>query len=40
MYERIVPEMADLLQVPRYDPVAQTGEFSCHGCHTMEGAEP
>ncbi|XXY49890.1 hypothetical protein WME91_01915 [Sorangium sp. So ce269] len=40
MYEKVVPAMADLLQVERYDAMTHTGEFSCGGCHTLEGAEP
>ncbi|WP_437517593.1 hypothetical protein [Sorangium sp. So ce1099] len=41
MYEKVVPVMADLLQVERYDPETHTGTFSCEGCHTMmEVAEP
>ncbi|XYI03530.1 hypothetical protein ACMHYB_28675 [Sorangium sp. So ce1128] len=38
-HDKVVPEMAALLELPRYDPIAGTGEFSCHYCHTMEGAE-
>ncbi|XYI03715.1 hypothetical protein ACMHYB_29705 [Sorangium sp. So ce1128] len=40
MFDKVVPEMADLLQIPRFDPTTQTGEFSCHYCHMLEGAEP
>ncbi|MGK4008777.1 hypothetical protein WMF31_39595 [Sorangium sp. So ce1036] len=39
MFERVVPEIASLLQVPRFDPMTQTGEFSCYNCHTLEGVE-
>ncbi|WP_437841838.1 hypothetical protein [Sorangium sp. So ce1153] len=40
MFDKVVPEMADLLQIPRFDPTTQTGEFSCQYCHMLEGAEP
>ncbi|WP_437581403.1 hypothetical protein [Sorangium sp. So ce887] len=40
MYNQVVPEMADLLQVARYDPMTGTGEFSCNNCHTVEDVEP
>ncbi|WP_438011706.1 hypothetical protein WME89_25545 [Sorangium sp. So ce321] len=40
MFDKVVPEMADLLQIPRFDPTTQTGEFSCNYCHMLEGAEP
>ncbi|WP_437641605.1 hypothetical protein [Sorangium sp. So ce854] len=36
MYERVTPEMAALLEIPRFDPMTETGEFSCHYCHTLE----
>ncbi|WP_437738175.1 hypothetical protein [Sorangium sp. So ce1335] len=39
MYERVVPEMAALLEIPRFDPMTETGDFSCHYCHTLESAE-
>ncbi|XXX82325.1 hypothetical protein WMF30_26575 [Sorangium sp. So ce134] len=39
MYDEVVPAMADLLQVPRFDPETMTGEFSCANCHTVEGVE-
>lgn len=40
MYEEVVPQIASLLQVERYDSETNTGEFSCHNCHTLEGVEP
>lgn len=40
MFNQVVPEMADLLQVARYDPTTHTGEFSCNNCHTLEEVEP
>lgn len=39
MFEKATPLMASLLQVPKYDPVTNTGEFSCNNCHTLEGVE-
>ncbi|WP_438021033.1 hypothetical protein WMF18_19060 [Sorangium sp. So ce315] len=36
MYERVTPEMAALLEIPRFDPMTEAGEFSCHYCHTLE----
>lgn len=39
MFEQVVPEIASLLQVPRYDPLTQTGTFSCHNCHMLDGVE-
>ncbi|WP_437878811.1 hypothetical protein [Sorangium sp. So ce513] len=36
MYERVTPEMAAMLEIPRFDPETETGEFSCHYCHTLE----
>ncbi|AUX27423.1 hypothetical protein SOCEGT47_080120 [Sorangium cellulosum] len=35
MFEQVVPEMAKLLQVERYDPTTNTGTFSCANCHTV-----
>ncbi|WP_437291791.1 hypothetical protein [Sorangium sp. So ce406] len=40
MYERVVPEMAALLEIPRFDPMTETGDFSCHYCHTLEEVKP
>ncbi|KYG04034.1 hypothetical protein BE21_48835 [Sorangium cellulosum] len=40
MFNQVVPEMADLLQVARFDPTTMTGEFSCANCHTVEEVEP
>ncbi|WP_437321570.1 hypothetical protein [Sorangium sp. So ce385] len=40
MFNEVVPAMADLLQVPRFDPTTMTGEFSCNNCHTLEEIEP
>jgi hypothetical protein len=37
MFEKVVPKIAGLLQVDRYDPITHTGEFSCHNCHTLDG---
>ena len=39
MFQKVVPQMADLLQVERYDPTTHTGTFSCHNCHTLDGVE-
>ncbi len=39
MYEKVVPQTADLLQVERYDGNTHTGEFSCYNCHTLDGVE-
>ncbi|WP_437971941.1 hypothetical protein WMF04_22815 [Sorangium sp. So ce260] len=40
MFNEVVPEMADLLQVARFDPTTMTGEFSCGNCHTLAEVEP
>lgn len=32
MMEKVVPEMAELLSMPRFDPSTQQG-FGCFGCH-------
>ena len=34
MAERVLPKMAELLQVPPFDPETQSG-FGCFGCHAM-----
>jgi hypothetical protein len=39
MYEKVTPQLADLLEVTRFDPTTGTGEFSCNNCHTLEGVE-
>ncbi|WP_437797048.1 hypothetical protein [Sorangium sp. So ce693] len=38
MFETVLPQMADQLQVATYDPATGTG-FSCNSCHTLEGVE-
>ncbi|WP_437670222.1 hypothetical protein [Sorangium sp. So ce131] len=40
MYNTVVPQMADLLQVERFDPTTETGEFSCNNCHTLTSVTP
>ncbi len=37
MAEQVKPTMAKLLGETEFDPATNTGEFGCHGCHTMEG---
>lgn len=39
MFETVMPRMADVLQIAAYDPMTNTGDFSCNGCHTLEGVE-
>jgi hypothetical protein len=39
MFEQVSSQMASLLQIPQFDPMTNTGEFSCHNCHTLEGVE-
>jgi hypothetical protein len=34
MAETVVPKMAEMLNVPKYDPATHTG-FGCGDCHTM-----
>jgi hypothetical protein len=36
MLDQVWPQMATLLEVPKYDPETHTG-FSCANCHTVEG---
>jgi hypothetical protein len=38
MIEEVWPEMADLLQVEKFNPETHQGGFSCSNCHTLEGA--
>ncbi|WP_437320120.1 hypothetical protein [Sorangium sp. So ce385] len=40
MYERVLPEMADVLRVPVFDPEKHPDGFSCSSCHPMAVAEP
>ena len=40
MFEKVSSRMASLLQIPQYDPTTNTGEFSCHNCHTLDGVAP
>lgn len=40
MASKVKPAMAKLLKVTEFDPATNTGEFGCHGCHTMAGAPP
>ncbi len=37
MVEEVWPQMADLLDVPVFDPKARPDGFSCHNCHMVEG---
>lgn len=37
MLDKVWPEMANLLQIARFDPATNTAGFSCHNCHTVEG---
>ncbi|PCC68705.1 hypothetical protein SAMN02745121_09175 [Nannocystis exedens] len=37
MGERVWPEMAELLEVPVYDPKTAPDGFSCTHCHMVEG---
>jgi cytochrome c553 len=39
MFDVVYPEMADLLQVPMYDPEKNPTGFSCSGCHMVEGQQ-
>lgn len=38
MMDQVWPQMADLLQVKKFDPVTDSEGFSCANCHTVEGA--
>lgn len=40
MFEEVVPQIAELLQVERFDPTTETGTFSCYNCHTLGSVEP
>jgi hypothetical protein len=40
MFEKVVPEMASLLQRVQYDPTTNSGDFSCNNCHTLGSVEP
>jgi hypothetical protein len=40
MGEQVEPMMAQLLQMSVFDPETKTGEFSCMGCHVIEGVTP
>ncbi|WP_437282868.1 hypothetical protein WME90_20530 [Sorangium sp. So ce375] len=40
MFEKVVPEMASLLQRVQYDPTTGNGDFSCNNCHTLGSVEP
>jgi hypothetical protein len=37
MLDQAWPQMADLLQVPTYNPETNPNGFSCHNCHMVEG---
>lgn len=39
MLDEVWPQMADLLQVPMFDPATNTPGFSCSNCHRVEGFE-
>lgn len=39
MLEQVWPQMASLLQVPKFDPATNTAGFSCDNCHMLEGVE-
>ncbi len=39
MATKVTPEMASLLKMTPYDPTTNTGDFSCHACHMLEGEE-
>jgi len=36
MFDDVMTRMADLLQVPTYNPETHAEGFSCSNCHTME----
>ncbi|MDC0744773.1 hypothetical protein [Polyangium mundeleinium] len=36
MFDEVMTRMADLIQVPTYNPETHADGFSCAGCHTME----
>ncbi|WP_437803494.1 hypothetical protein [Sorangium sp. So ce693] len=40
MFEKVVPEMASLLQRVQYDPTTGNGDFSCNNCHTLGSVKP
>ena len=37
MVDDVWPQMADLLELPKYDPETQPDGFSCSNCHLAEG---
>lgn len=37
MIDRVYPRMADLLEIPLFDPTTNPNGFSCHNCHKVEG---
>jgi hypothetical protein len=39
MVDEVWPQMADLLQVTKFDPETGQDGFSCDNCHTLEGVE-
>jgi hypothetical protein len=40
MHNKVEPQMAKLLKLTPFDPQTNTGDFSCHGCHTSDGDAP
>mgnify|MGYP000387899449 CR=1 FL=1 len=36
MLDKVYPQMAEMLQVPMFDPMKQPDGFSCSNCHTHE----
>ena len=39
MGQKVTPQMAELLKMTPFNPETNTGDFSCHGCHMLEGEE-
>lgn len=37
MLDEAWPRMAELLDLPLFDPATRPDGFSCHGCHMVEG---